>query len=69
MNIGEVEVQGEDKIIIHTNIYEINKLQKIKNRIMNTKVKGVKGVHRVIVRKEKNEYVVIHRRIKFSCST
>ncbi|MCR6623237.1 MAG: DNA-directed RNA polymerase subunit A'' [archaeon YNP-LCB-024-027] len=58
MNIGEVEVQGEDKIIIHTNIYEINKLQKIKNRIMNTKVKGVKGVHRVIVRKEKNEYVL-----------
>jgi DNA-directed RNA polymerase subunit A" len=58
MNIGEVEVQGEDKIIIHTNIYEINKLQKIKNRIMSTKVKGVKGVHRVIVRKEKNEYVL-----------
>jgi DNA-directed RNA polymerase subunit A" len=58
MNIGEVEVQGEDKIVIHTNIYEINKLQKIKNRIMSTKVKGVKGVHRVIVRKEKNEYVL-----------
>ncbi|MCR6668606.1 MAG: DNA-directed RNA polymerase subunit A'' [archaeon YNP-WB-040] len=58
MNIGEVEVQGEDKIIIHTNIYEINKLQKIKNRIMSTKVKGVKGINRVIVRKEKNEYVL-----------
>jgi DNA-directed RNA polymerase subunit A" len=58
MNIGEVEVQGEDKIIIHTNIYEINKLQKIKNRIMSTKVKGVKGINRVIVRKEKNGYVL-----------
>jgi DNA-directed RNA polymerase subunit A" len=58
MNIGEVEVQGEDKIIIHTNIYEINRLQKIKNRIMSTKVKGVKGINRVIVRKEKNEYVL-----------
>ncbi|MEM2451941.1 MAG: DNA-directed RNA polymerase subunit A'', partial [Candidatus Methanomethylicia archaeon] len=58
LNLGEVEVRDEDKIIIHTNIYEINKLQKIKNRIMSTKIKGIKGINRVIIRREKNEYVL-----------
>lgn len=58
LNLGEVEIRDEDKIIIHTNIYEINKLQKIKNRIMSTKIKGIKGINRVIIRREKNEYVL-----------
>jgi len=58
LNIGEIKVEGEDKVIISTHIYEINKLQKIKNRIMSTKIKGVKNIHRVIIRKEKNEYVL-----------
>jgi len=58
LNIGEIKVEGEDKVIISTQIYEINKLQKIKNRIMSAKIKGVKNIHRVIIRKEKNEYVL-----------
>lgn len=58
LNLGEVEVESENKITIHTNIYDINKLQKIRNRIMSTKVKGIKGISRVIIRKEGKEYVL-----------
>lgn len=58
LNIGEIRVESEDKVIVSTHIYEINKLQKIKNRIMNAKIKGVKNVHRVIIKKERNEYVL-----------
>ncbi|MCS7097245.1 MAG: DNA-directed RNA polymerase subunit A'' [Candidatus Methanomethylicia archaeon] len=58
LNVGEIKIEGDDKIVVYTNIYEINKLQKIKNRILATKIKGVKGIERVIIRKERDEYVL-----------
>ena len=60
---GIVEVDKETNTVIfrQENIKDLSKLRKIKNRILDLKLKGVKGVRRVIVRYDKdiNEYVLI----------
>jgi len=60
---GIVEVDRETNTVIfrQENIKDLSKLRKIKNRILNLKLKGVKGIKRVIVRYDKdiNEYVLI----------
>ncbi|RLE51469.1 MAG: DNA-directed RNA polymerase subunit A'' [Candidatus Methanomethylicota archaeon] len=55
---GEVLVDGENRVIIQTEIADIAKLQKLRDKILNLKLKGIKGIKRVVIRKEGDEYVI-----------
>ncbi len=55
---GEVLVYGENRVIIQTEIADIAKLQKLRDKILNLKLKGIKGIKRVVIRKEGDEYVI-----------
>ncbi len=55
-------VEGEDEytlIIELEGVTDISKMQKIRDKVLNAKIKGVKGIKRVIVQKRGNEYVLI----------
>ena len=58
LKFGELEIVGDDKLILHTEQYDVNKLQKIVNKILSTKLKGIKGINRIVIRKEQGEYVI-----------
>jgi len=58
LKFGELEIVGDDKLILHTEQYDVNKLQKIVNKILSTKLKGIKGINRIVIRKERGEYVI-----------
>jgi len=57
---GEVEVDEINKrIIFRPPVTDYVKLRKMFERVRGLRLKGVKGIKRVIVRKEKDEYVLI----------
>jgi len=58
LKVGEVEMVDDNKIAIHTDILDVNKLQKLRNKILALKLKGVKGIKRIVIRKEQGEYVI-----------
>ncbi|MCS7373589.1 MAG: DNA-directed RNA polymerase subunit A'' [archaeon GB-1867-097] len=58
LKVGEVEMVDDNKIAIRTDILDVNKLQKLRNKILALKLKGVKGIKRIVIRKEQGEYVI-----------
>jgi len=53
------ESEEENRITItFTNISDILTLFKLREKVLNTKIKGLKGIKRAIVRKEGDEYVI-----------
>jgi DNA-directed RNA polymerase subunit A" len=53
------ESRDENRItIIFTNLTDVLTLFKLREKILNAKIKGIKGIKRAIVRKEKDEYVI-----------
>lgn len=58
LKVGEVRVAGENRIIIQTDIVDLTKLQKLRDKILSLKLKGIKGIKRIIIRKEGGEYVI-----------
>jgi len=57
---GEVEVdEVNNRIIFRPPITDYVKLRKMFERVRGLRLKGVKGIKRVVVRKEKDEYVLI----------
>jgi len=56
--VGEVVVEGESRIVIQTDIIDITKLQKLRDKMLSLKLKGIKGIKRIVIRKEGGEYVI-----------
>ncbi len=53
------ESEEENRITItFTNLSDILTLFKLREKVLNTKIKGLKGIKRAIVRKEGDEYVI-----------
>ncbi len=62
LKLGKYELQeiGENTITItFQDIEGISALFKLREKILNTKIKGVKGIKRAIVQKKGDEYVII----------
>lgn len=58
---GDVRISDEDPymVIISTNESDVFRLEKLKNKILKTRIKGIKGIKRAIVRKTGDEYVIV----------
>ncbi len=58
---GDVEVVSDNPPAISVNIgiIDLMKLQKIRDRILKTKIKGIKGIKRVIIQKKGDEYMLL----------
>ena len=61
--VGEVHVEG-DTVIVMPGTSDFNKLQKLKTKILGTMIKGIKGIDKVVIRKQrteegKEEYVLL----------
>ncbi|EZQ03086.1 DNA-directed RNA polymerase subunit A'' [Candidatus Acidianus copahuensis] len=63
LKLGEFEIQqGEDEFtlnIIFQNMDSVTGLFKAREKILSTKIKGLKGIRRAIVKKNGEEYVII----------
>jgi DNA-directed RNA polymerase subunit A" len=57
LKIGEISIEG-NKIIISCSISSPDKIKKLREKILGLKLKGVKGIKRVLIQKEGNEYVI-----------
>ena len=58
---GDVRISDEDPymVIISTNESDVFRLEKLKNKILKTRIKGIKGIKRAIVRRTGDEYVIV----------
>jgi len=58
---GGVELVGENPptLSINVNVVDLMKLSKVRDRILKAKIKGVKGIKRVIVQKRGDEYMLL----------
>jgi len=58
---GDVEVVSDNPPTLSVNIgvIDLMKLQKIRDRILKAKIKGIKGIKRVIIQKKGNEYILL----------
>ncbi len=54
---GEIEVNGFT-IMVKVDTTELSKLKKIRDRILQTKVKGIKGIKKAVVIEEKGEFII-----------
>ncbi len=54
---GEIEVNGYT-IMVKVDTTELSKLKKVRDRILQTKVKGIKGIKKAVVIEEKGEYII-----------
>ncbi|MGQ4834042.1 MAG: DNA-directed RNA polymerase subunit A'' [Candidatus Asgardarchaeia archaeon] len=55
----DLSVKG-NKIIISTNLTDLNKLQKLREKVGKTPISGVRGIKRAIIQKRpNNEYVIL----------
>jgi DNA-directed RNA polymerase subunit A" len=62
LNIGEVEWSEDNPLVIRIRFEEevdYVKTEKIRQKILSTKLKGVRGIKKVIIQKRGNEYVLI----------
>ncbi|MFX0089350.1 MAG: DNA-directed RNA polymerase subunit A'' [Candidatus Hodarchaeota archaeon] len=57
---GEVSISQDNPnvIVVNPKTLELNELQKLLQKIRNLAIKGLKGIRRVIIRKEHGEYVI-----------
>lgn len=58
---GDVEVINENPptISVNVGVIDLMKLQKIRDRILKAKIKGIKGIKRVIIQKRGDEYMLL----------
>ncbi|MCD6509446.1 MAG: DNA-directed RNA polymerase subunit A'' [Thermoprotei archaeon] len=56
---GEVSVDGYTVYFTPANVTDLIKLRKIRDRVLGLKLKGIKGIRRVVVRKEGDEYTLV----------
>ncbi|MEM1610290.1 MAG: DNA-directed RNA polymerase subunit A'' [Sulfolobales archaeon] len=58
---GDVEVVNENPptISVNVGVIDLMKLQKIRDRILKAKIKGIKGIKRVIIQKRGDEYMLL----------
>jgi DNA-directed RNA polymerase subunit A" len=58
---GDVEVVSDNPPTISVNIgvIDLMKLQKIRDRVLKAKIKGIKGIKRVIIQKKGDEYMLL----------
>ncbi len=55
----DLTVEG-NKVIISTNLTDLNKLQKLREKVSKTPISGVRGIKRTIIQKKpNNEYVIL----------
>ncbi|WP_440058989.1 DNA-directed RNA polymerase subunit A'' [Thermogladius sp. 4427co] len=62
LNLGEVEVDEEGHIIrvkLSEEYMDFTKMEKVRQKIASTKIKGVKGIRKVIIQKRGDEYVLV----------
>lgn len=57
LKVGKIETEG-NKIIIRCEALPIDKIKKLREKILDLRLKGVKGIKRVLVQKEGDEYVI-----------
>ncbi|MDH5806571.1 MAG: DNA-directed RNA polymerase subunit A'' [Candidatus Verstraetearchaeota archaeon] len=57
LKAGKIEVEG-NKIIIRCETLSIDKIKRLREKILDLRLKGVKGIKRVLVQKEGDEYVI-----------
>ncbi|MGQ9759078.1 MAG: DNA-directed RNA polymerase subunit A'' [Candidatus Methanomethylicaceae archaeon] len=57
LKVGEVQVEG-NKIIITPETTALDKIKRLRERILDLRLKGIKGIKRVVVQKEGDEYVL-----------
>ena len=57
---GEIEVNGYT-IMVKVDTTELSKLKKVRDRILQTKVKGIKGIKKAVVIEEKGEYIMVRQ--------
>ena len=56
---GEVSVDGYTVYFTPADVTDLIKLRKIRDRVLGLKLKGIKGIRRVVVRKEGDEYTLV----------
>ncbi|TDA38503.1 MAG: DNA-directed RNA polymerase subunit A'' [Candidatus Methanomethylicota archaeon] len=57
LKVGKVEIEGNN-IIITPTITSPEKIKRLRERILDLRLKGIKGIKRVLVQKEGDEYVL-----------
>jgi len=57
LKIGRVEVEGSS-LIISPEVTAQDKIKRLRERILTLRLKGVKGIKRVLIQKENEEYVL-----------
>jgi DNA-directed RNA polymerase subunit A" len=56
--VGVVEVEGDTIIVRPTGFLDLNRFNKLRQRILNVTLKGVRGLRRPVVKKEGDEWVL-----------
>ncbi|WP_434731698.1 DNA-directed RNA polymerase subunit A'' [Thermogladius sp. KZ2Tp1] len=62
LNIGEIEVDEENytvRVEIPEEYMDYSKMEKVRQKIASARIKGVKGIKKVIIQKRGDEYVLI----------
>ncbi|ABN69905.1 DNA-directed RNA polymerase, subunit A' [Staphylothermus marinus F1] len=63
LKLGKVYVDPEDPYVIHIALrsekIDYTKVEKIRTKIANTKIKGIKGITKVIIQKRGDEYILV----------
>jgi DNA-directed RNA polymerase subunit A" len=57
LKIGKVEIEGSS-LIISPEITAQDKIKRLRERILTLRLKGIKGIKRVLIQKENEEYVL-----------
>ena len=55
---GEVQLEGKNVIRITAPTSDVNALQKLREKVMSFKLRGIKGINRVVIQREGDEYVL-----------
>ena len=63
LRLGKVYVDPEDPYTVHIELrpekVDYTKIEKIRTKIANAKIKGIKGITKVIIQKRGDEYVLV----------
>ncbi len=60
LKVGRIHVEGEQlRVEVPEEAATISKLNKIREKIINSKIKGIKGIKRAIIQKKGDEYVIM----------
>jgi len=60
LKVGRIHVEDEQlRVEVPEEVATISKLNKIREKIINSKIKGIKGIKRAIIQKKGDEYVIM----------